>query len=94
MDPDATVIAPRTISVILVISNKRERPELPLNFFILRVLKVTTNNQLKVCNIDVYLKFEDGVRYYRRSLVKDRNICIVKLQPLVLLRAFRFTKVP
>ena len=63
MDPDATVIAPRTISVILVISNKRERPELPLNFFILRVLKVTTNNQLKVCNIDVYLKFEDGVGF-------------------------------
>lgn len=34
MDPDATVIAPRTIKVILVIKRRRDLPELPLNFFI------------------------------------------------------------
>ena len=43
IDPEATVIAPRTMRVILVINRRRDRPELPLNFFILKFLQIKKN---------------------------------------------------
>ena len=45
IDPDATVIAPRTIRVILVINRRRDRPELPLNFFILNFLQIRISRE-------------------------------------------------
>ena len=45
MDPEATVIAPSAIKRIFVIRRSRDRPELPLSFFILpaNILKISLN---------------------------------------------------
>ena len=43
IDPEATVMAPKNINRILVISRSRDRPELPLNFFILKFLQIKKN---------------------------------------------------
>ena len=47
IDPEATVMAPNAINRILVISRRRDRPELPLMVFILccKIPNVTSNTE-------------------------------------------------
>ena len=51
IDPEATVMAPNAINRILVISRRRDRPELPLMVFILSAKSQMSHQTRKLQNL-------------------------------------------